>query len=142
MAIPFRREKLAAQIQKELSAIVRTEMNDPRVAFVTVTQVQVSPDFKYARVYLAVLGDKKKQKLAVMALKHGKGFMQKELGQRLRLREVPELSFHADQAIDKAFRMDKLFKQAAAGRKDEKSEEGKAKRDEESPGEDGKREEE
>jgi len=131
LAIPFRREKLASQIQKEISAIVRSEMNDPRVTFVTVTQVQVSPDFKYAKVYLSVLGDKKKQKLAVMALKHGRGFMQMELGRRLRLREVPELSFHADQAIDKAFKMNKLFKQVEGARKEKEGNEGNEGKEEE-----------
>ena len=130
MAIPFRREKLAAQIQKEISAIVRSEMNDPRVAFVTVTQVAVSPDFKYAKVYLSVMGDKKKQKLAVMAFKHGRGFLQRELGSRLRLREVPELSFHADQAIDKAFKMNKLYKQVEATKKPEVDEGNKGKEEE------------
>ncbi len=111
MAIPFRREKLGAQIQKEISAIVRTEMSDPRVRPVTVTRVLVSSDLKYAKVFVAALGDRKKVKLALDALKRAGGFLQGELGRRMRLREVPELSFRADDAIDKAFKMNKLFKQ-------------------------------
>jgi ribosome-binding factor A len=111
VAIPFRREKLGAQIQKEISAIVRTEMSDPRVRPVTVTRVLVSSDLKYAKVFVAALGDKKKVKLALDALKRAGGFLQGELGRRMRLREVPELSFRADDAIDKAFKMNKLFKQ-------------------------------
>ena len=148
MAIPFRREKLAAQIQKEVADVLRKEMRDPRVGFVTITRVVVSPDFKYAKVFLAALGNKKKVKLAVAALKHAQGFMQMELGRRLRLREVPELSFRADEAMEKGFKMDTLFQQVEATRpKTEtktqaKSGEGKEKRDDEGAGEKGKREEE
>jgi ribosome-binding factor A len=114
VAIPFRREKLAAQIQKEVAEVLRREMRDPRVGSVTITRVVVSPDFKYAKVFLAALGNKKKVKLALGALKHAQGFLQKELGRRLRLRETPELSFREDEAMEKGFKMDTLFRQAAA----------------------------
>ena len=109
MAIPYRKEKLASQIVKEVSDIIFKEIKDPRLGFVTVTKAVVSPDYKYAKVFISVLGDDRKKKLSLEALKHAEGFFQRELSRRLKLRSAPELSFVRDDSIDKTFKMISLI---------------------------------
>ncbi|MDR2655164.1 MAG: 30S ribosome-binding factor RbfA [Oscillospiraceae bacterium] len=92
-------ERLNADIQKELADIIR-ELKDPRVkGLLSVVKVSVSGDLSYAEAYISDAEGIVKTKEAVEGLDHGKGFIKRELGQRLRLKKTPELRFIADDSI-------------------------------------------
>ncbi len=135
MAIPFRKEKLAAQIVREVSDIILKEMKDPRMGFATVTRAVVSPDYKYAKVFISVLGNEKKKKLSLDAFKHAEGFFQRELSRRLMLRQAPEISFVRDDSIDKTFKMVNLINKLAEERKASSARRGGASEDDRAGGE-------
>ena len=116
MATPFRKEKLEAQIVREVSDIIFKEMKDPRLGFATVTRTVLSPDYKYAKVFVSILGDERKKKLSLDAFKHAEGFFQRELARRLKLRQAPEVSFVRDDSIDKTFKMVNLINKLAKER--------------------------
>ena len=131
MAIPYRKEKLAAQIVREVSDIIFKEMKDPRLGFATVTRAEVSPDYKYAKVFVSVMGNEKKKKLSLDAFKHAEGFFQRELSKRLKLRQAPEISFVRDDTIDKTFKMVSLINKLAKERKERAGGDGEASGEEE-----------
>ena len=94
--------RINEEIQREMSSIIRT-VKDPRVAdagMVSVTAVETTPDLKYAKIYVSVL-DKSASAQALKGLKSASGYLRRELGQRLNLRNTPELSFVRDDSIDK-----------------------------------------
>ena len=85
------------------------EVHDPGIGFVTLTRVQVSPDIQQARIYYAVLGDEKARKNSGRALERATPFLRRQIGQRLRLKRVPELHFHYDESIAGQDRIDQLI---------------------------------
>ena len=90
------------EIQREMSSLIRT-VKDPRVAdagMVSVTAVETTPDLKYAKIYVSVL-DKSASAQALKGLKSASGYLRRELGHALNLRNTPELSFVRDDSIDK-----------------------------------------
>jgi len=107
--VPYRAERLAAAIQQEISQILR-EMKDPRLGFVSVTNVEVSPDLRYARVYVSVLGSPTEETATMETLQHAQGFLRSELGRRIRLRHTPEISFRLDHSIRHGARINELLR--------------------------------
>jgi ribosome-binding factor A len=97
-------DKVAAQLQEELSAIIAREIDDPRLQLVSVTGVDVSPDLRNARAHVSTLGGDEKRRDALAALEHARGFIRHELAARLRnnLRRVPEVRFVDDRNIEYA----------------------------------------
>ena len=94
--------RINEEIQRELSSLIRT-VKDPRVAdagMVSVTAVDTTPDLKYAKIYISVL-DKSASAQALKGLKSASGYLRRELGRALNLRNTPELSFVRDDSIDK-----------------------------------------
>ena len=94
--------RINEEIQRELSTLIRT-VKDPRVAetgMVSVTAVETTPDLKYAKIYISVL-DKSASAQTLKGLKSAAGYLRRELGQRLNLRNTPELTFVRDDSIDK-----------------------------------------
>ena len=94
--------RINEEIQRELSSLIRT-VKDPRVAdagMVSVTAVETTPDLKYAKIYVSVL-DKTASAQALKGLKSATGYLRRELGRALNLRNTPELSFVRDDSIDK-----------------------------------------
>jgi ribosome-binding factor A len=113
--MPGRRpERLAEQIKEEVSLIISGEVEDPRVGFVTVTDVKMSPDLRHARVYVSVIGTDDEVKGSLAALKHANGFIRHQLGTVLRMRHTPELHFAYDDADVRAARIEELLSQEAA----------------------------
>ena len=92
--------RINAEVQRELSEIIRTEVKDPRLAaaMVSVVSVEVTPDLKYCKAYISVL-DKTQEKDVLKGLKSASGFLRRELGRSLQLRYTPELQFIADDSI-------------------------------------------
>jgi len=106
-----RANRLAEEMKKEISDILREEIKDPRVGFVSVTRVEVSPDLRYARAFVSVLGDPEEQQQAEKALKKATGFIRTQLAHRIRLRYTPELSFKLDGSIEHGVRIASLLDQ-------------------------------
>ncbi|MCI0505244.1 MAG: 30S ribosome-binding factor RbfA [Gammaproteobacteria bacterium] len=115
MAREFNRsDRVADQIQRELAALIQFEVKDPRIGMVTITGVEVSREFEYAKVYFTVLGDNAVREATVKGLTHAAGFLRRELAHRLKLRITPELQFVYDQSIDNAIRISELISTAVA----------------------------
>ncbi|MGB9428663.1 MAG: 30S ribosome-binding factor RbfA [Gammaproteobacteria bacterium] len=114
-----RRNRIAAQLQRELSELILREVKDPRVHLVTVTNVDVSPDLSNAKVQISVLGADGPQPEVVAALNHAAGFLRHHLGRALKLRSIPELRFSYDEVLDRAARLETLIAKANAPARDD-----------------------
>lgn len=95
-----RSNRLAETLKEEISMLIREEMKDPRIGFVTVTSVEVADDLGHAKVYVSVLGDAQAGKDSIEALKKAAGYVRSEMGKRIRLRHVPEIVFKYDTSIE------------------------------------------
>ncbi len=104
-----RPERVAAAIRKEISIMIQGEIKDPRVGFTTITNVEITPDLRYAKVYYTVLGSDKEKKATGVALKNAKGFIRSAVGDRLKLRFTPEIIFKQDTSAEYADKIDRLF---------------------------------
>ena len=118
MAGSQRLRRVADQIQRELSALLRSELKDPRVGMITLTGVEVSPDLAHAKVFFTTLGDAEALAHTAAGLKRAAGFLRTELGHRLKLRVTPELRFLHDASVERGVRLSKLIDDAVAGKKD------------------------
>lgn len=105
----FRAQRIGDQLRVELADLIQHEMRDPRIGFVTVTEVRMSPDLKYARVYVSILGDDEEKDETLAALVRAAGFLRTHIGRRLKLRLVPELRFVLDETLDNTERIDELL---------------------------------
>lgn len=106
-----RSNRVAEQMKKELGEIIARKLKDPRIGFVTVTDVEVTGDLQQATVFITVLGDDRKRRETLKGLTQAKGFMRTEIGQRIRLRKTPELMFELDKSFDYGNKIDNLLKQ-------------------------------
>ncbi|MGQ0813604.1 MAG: 30S ribosome-binding factor RbfA [Gemmatimonadota bacterium] len=102
-------ERLNEQVKREVSDILRSEVRDPRVGIVTVTEARVAPDLSIARVYVRPMGDEKEQEAALEGLAAASPYVRRELSKRLKVRTVPELRFEADKALDYGLHIEKLL---------------------------------
>ena len=110
----IRTERIGAEIQKELSKIIRDDLNDPRLsdtATVSVIEVRVTNDLSFADCYISVLGDNAKKDDVLDALNQAKGYIKMLIGDRMRLRSMPEFRFKLDESIEYGVYMDKLIKE-------------------------------
>lgn len=93
-------------------------MKDPRLAFVTVTAVETSPDLRHANIYVSAMGTEKERREVLTGLAHAAGFLRHELGARLALRYVPELTFHLDESLERGTRIMQLLWEMERGEDD------------------------
>ncbi|WP_172252877.1 30S ribosome-binding factor RbfA [Saccharibacillus deserti] len=91
--------RVAEEIKKELSQLIQSELKDPRIGFVTVTDVEVTGDLSEANVYLSILGDEEAKQQSLAGIAKATGFLRSEIGKRIRLRHTPSLLFHLDESI-------------------------------------------
>jgi ribosome-binding factor A len=106
-----RANRVGEQMKKELSDIIGRKIKDPRVGFVTVTDVQVTGDLQQATVFISVLGDDEQKENSLKGLAKAKGFIRTEIGHRIRLRKTPEIIFEFDESIDYGNRIETLLHQ-------------------------------
>lgn len=101
-------------VRAELAVLIQREIRDPRVGFVTVTSVKLSPDLRHARVYISVLEEEREAE-AIEALRRAGGFLRRELAGRLQLRNVPSLDFHADPTLRHGAHIEELLSRVPTG---------------------------
>lgn len=94
-----RLERVAEEIRREVSEILRQRAHDPRLTWVSVGRVEVSRDLGHATIYVSALGDEATQEASLRVLTHARSFVRTELGKRMRLRKLPEIQFRADLGI-------------------------------------------
>lgn len=104
-----RQSRVGEQIREDLTELLAREVHDPGIGFVTLTRVAVTPDLQLARVYYTVLGDDKSRKDSKRALERAAPFLRRQLGVRLRLRRIPELTFFYDESIERQDRIEKIL---------------------------------
>lgn len=112
-----RTEQIGDEIQRILGEVIQSEVKDPRVGFVTVTGVTMTPDLLRANVRISVLGDDQERKTTMQALERAKGFLRRRVAEELSLRQTPELKLHLDTSLDHALRIGELLHQIDEERK-------------------------
>jgi ribosome-binding factor A len=112
MAQGYRPNRVGDQIREELSAMLaRGEVHDPKIGFITLTRVQVSPDLQVAHVFYTSLGDAAARKDTQKALDRATPFLRREIGSRVRLRRVPEIEFRFDESIAHQDRIEQILQE-------------------------------
>ena len=117
MANPQRLRRVADQIQRELSELLRAELKDPRVGMITLTGVEVSPDLAYAKVFFTTLAGAESLTKIEAGLDRAAGFLRAQLRKRLRLRVTPEIRFEHDVSVERGVRLSQLIDAAVTGKK-------------------------
>ena len=107
----LRIDKVQEFIKQEISQIIQKDIKDPRVGFVTVTDVEMTRDLRHAKIFLSLMGSDEQKKATWEALNRALGFMRSEIGKRIRLRCTPELSLHLDKSLDYSNHIQKLLLQ-------------------------------
>jgi ribosome-binding factor A len=121
-----RSERTSKLIQREISALLEREVNDPRLSkFVSVTEVTLSPDLMHAKVYVSTLGSEMNKEDLLAGFDKASGFLRKELAAHLRLRQMPELSFHYDDSIERGARLLELMSELSIQKDDRISSDNK-----------------
>ena len=105
-----RPNRVADQIREEIGQLLARDVHDPGIGFVTITRVQMSPDLQQARIFYTALGDDKARRESQRALGRAATFLRRQIGSRLRLRRVPELTFVYDESIAGQDRIEQLLK--------------------------------
>jgi len=103
----IRKKRLESLLKREISMIIMREIKDPRVHFVTVTNVSLTNDYKIAHVYVSIMGDEKEKEKNLQGLKNASGFIRKLIGESIKIRYNPEVIFKIDDSFEK---QDKIFK--------------------------------
>ena len=111
MAKQLRIEKLQELIKQEMSKMLLTDLKDPRIGFVTVTDVEMTGDLREAKIYVSIMGGAEQVKSSLEGLQSALGFIRREIGQRIRLRFTPEISFALDTSLDYGDHIQKLLLQ-------------------------------
>jgi ribosome-binding factor A len=110
-----RARRIADQIQRELADILRLELKDPRAGMITITDVELTPDYNHAKVFFTTLADAAGVEHSIEALHHAAGFLRTQLARRMKLRTVPELQFRYDTSVERGMRLSRLIDEAVAG---------------------------
>ena len=115
--------RINMEVQRELSQIIRSEIKDPRIHPLTsVVAVEVTPDLKYCKAYISVLGDEEAGKATIEGLRSAASFVRRELAHRVYLRNTPEIKFILDQSIEYGVNMSKLIDEVTKDLHDDEEE--------------------
>ncbi len=110
-----RANRVGEQIKKEMTDIIANKLKDPRIGFVTVTEVRVTGDLQQAKVYITVLGEEQAKQDTLAGLMKATGFIRSEIGQRIRLRKTPEIMFELDEAFAYGNHIEDLIRKISRG---------------------------
>lgn len=105
-----RNSRLSEEIKRSISNIIQNELKDPRIPMLTsVTNVDVTKDLKYAKVFISVYGDPEQKAKCIEGLKSSSGFIRKEVGNSVKMRHIPELMFELDESIEYGLHISKIL---------------------------------
>ena len=110
-----RMRRVDEAVRQVVGDAVAHDLKDPRIGFVTVTDVKTSPDLRHARVYVSVLGDRKTRQASIAGLESAHGFLQRRLAAELRMKNTPELEFVLDETTENAFRLERIIEREVGG---------------------------
>jgi ribosome-binding factor A len=114
----FRPHRLAEEIKREVTGMLQTELKDPRISkLASITGVEVSRDLRYAKLFVSVYGSETEQEHTLAGLNSASGFIRAELGKRIRLRYVPELTFSLDASIQRGIKLTHLIREVMEDKK-------------------------
>lgn len=117
--------RVAEQIKKDVSAIIASEIKDPRVAGLTsITDVELTKDLRYASIYVSIFGTEAEKEETLQTLIRASGFIRSEIGRRIRLRYIPEISFYLDNSLEYGAHIERVIRslKEETGDEDERSE--------------------
>jgi ribosome-binding factor A len=100
---------VGAAMGREISLIIQRELTDPRLGFVSISGVELSDDLRFARVFVSILGDEGSRQASLEGLESAKGYIRKHLGERIKLRFLPEIMFKEDRSFEQGERIDRLI---------------------------------
>ena len=109
-----RKDRVSEQIRRELAELIRTELKDPRVGMVSITDVEVTADYAHATVFFSTLAGKDQLPEVKAGLQRASGFLRRELGKRISIHMTPQLSFVFDQSLERGADLSKLIQQAVS----------------------------
>ncbi|MFY9813460.1 MAG: 30S ribosome-binding factor RbfA [Dehalococcoidales bacterium] len=114
----YRVERLNSLLRQEISDLIQRYVKDPRLGtFVSVTTVEISKDMRYAKVFISRYGTDEEKADTLKALESASGYIRHELGERLKTRRIPELSFRLDNTMEKAAKIQKIMNQLSSEEK-------------------------
>ena len=116
-----RTQRVADQMQRDLSQLIQRDVKDPRVGMVTITAVEVTREFEHAKVFITVMGDDTETEASLVGLNKAAGFLRRELAHRLKLRTTPQLHFCRDTSLEDGLRLTALINNAVASNKPDDS---------------------
>lgn len=115
MAVRRRLLRINDLLRDEISDLIARQVRDPRLsAVVTITDVETAPDLSHARVHVSVYGSENEKAAVLIGLRHATGFLRHELAERIKLRQIPDLSFELDDSIERGVRVVSLIQNVAA----------------------------
>ena len=109
-----RSSRVAEQIGRELAELIQLELKDPRVGLITLTDVELTPDYAHAKVFYTTLADPSARQDIDTGLRRASGFLRRELGRRIRIHTLPELHFVFDESVERGDRLSRLIDEAVA----------------------------
>lgn len=104
-----RSQRVVEQIRRELAELIRLEVKDPRVGFITLTDVEITPDYAHAKVFFTSMQGEEGLDETLAGLRRASGFLRRELGRRVRIHTTPELHFHYDRSVEHGSRLSRLI---------------------------------
>lgn len=104
-----RQQRVAEEIQRRASLFIREELKDPRLGFLTITGAEINADLTQATIFVSVLGDENEQEQTMRTLRRAKGLIKRDIGDWLRIRTVPEITFKLDTSIERGTRILQLM---------------------------------
>jgi ribosome-binding factor A len=104
-----RMRRINEVLREAVGSAIGSDLEDPRIGFVTVTAVETSPDLRHARVYVSVLGDESERENTLAALRSSHGILQAAIAREARMKYTPKLAFHYDEGPERAMRLGRLL---------------------------------
>lgn len=102
--------RISEEVKRVISEIIANNIKDPRVnSMTTVTKVEVTRDLRFAKIYISVLGDEKAKQETILGLDNAKGFIRREISNKIDLRYAPEPMFYLDESIEQGIYMSRLI---------------------------------
>ena len=109
-----RRDRVAEQVRRELAELIRTELKDPRVGMISITEVEVTADYAHAKVFFSSMSGSENLAEIMTGLEKSSGFLRRELGKRISIHTTPQLHFVFDQSLERGADLSKLIQEAVA----------------------------